>query len=455
MIAQFDAALMLDHVRALVVTLDGFGQVLAAGGGAGGFLGMDPQELVGRNIMEYVAPSEHDAVATYFMHAAGGTVHTVPRPMPFRSRAVGADGTEHDVDVIPSGVTDEHGEMCGWVVLLVPLALESAAARSLDAELAGEPRRVVRERLCDELSYDNDWGVLRWFYVDFESGKPTVNGPSDFAPIRTALQVAIDAGWQPWSDSSGRRELLRQTPLSSREDFDIDVPDIVREAAAPWIVDRRELRMSCATVVSHGGIVGAYIDVGFLPPEDRLAVSTNVFQRVDRHIDVTRLLEDRWRDQDRLVMAATRDSMTGVANRDTFNNALADADESTAVLYIDVDCFKEVNDRWGHAIGDDVLVEIARRIESCCRPTDLVARFGGDEFVVLLRDVDPATAHQIGERIVVAAGEPLGWERGPTHVTLSVGLAPAWGADDAVDRADRAMLTAKRQGRGRLVAAQV
>ena len=123
------------------------------------------------------------------------------------------------------------------------------------------------------------------------------------------------------------------------------------------------------------------------------------------------------------------------------------------MLYVDVDRFKDVNDRWGHAIGDRVLVEIARRIARSCHPDDLVARFGGDEFVVLLRGVDAATADVVGRRVLANAAAPLRMDDGPDRVTLSVGVALAASGEDPVDAADRAMLTAKRLGRDRIVTA--
>jgi diguanylate cyclase (GGDEF)-like protein len=83
----------------------------------------------------------------------------------------------------------------------------------------------------------------------------------------------------------------------------------------------------------------------------------------------------------------------------------------------------------------------------------VVARFGGDEFVVMLRAVDDATARRIGERILIEVARPLALTEGPDHVTVSVGLAPSAHGETALDLADRAMLTAKRQGRDRLVTA--
>jgi len=198
--------------------------------------------------------------------------------------------------------------------------------------------------------------------------------------------------------------------------------------------------------------VAAYVLVGRVPADyDVSQVNANVLARIQLLVDATSLLMARWRDRDRLVEAATRDPLTGLANRDAFADVMAGAGDLAALLYIDVDHFKSVNDRYGHEVGDRVLVEIGRRIVEACRPTDTVARFGGDEFVVLLDDVDAEHAQQVGERIVELVGAPMIEVDGLDPVTVSVGLAVLVSSDDVIDAADRAMLQAKRSGRGRLV----
>ncbi|MCU1493874.1 MAG: diguanylate cyclase/phosphodiesterase with sensor(s), partial [Acidimicrobiaceae bacterium] len=124
---------------------------------------------------------------------------------------------------------------------------------------------------------------------------------------------------------------------------------------------------------------------------------------------------------------ASRDPLTGLLNRAEIEDALAQrlrsAPERVALLYCDLDGFKSVNDNHGHDVGDELLVEIARILETKTRPTDLVGRLGGDEFAVLLDSPDPSEAHSLACRIAVAIAELSSYRRLP--VSASVGAATA------------------------------
>src|SRR2546429_2374635 len=115
------------------------------------------------------------------------------------------------------------------------------------------------------------------------------------------------------------------------------------------------------------------------------------------------LLADGDRRHHELVRLAERDPLTGVANRRGFDRALAELQDraatpgSGALILLDLDNFKQVNDRLGHQRGDEVLRDVARAIRRRFRDTDLVARLGGDEFAVLLRDVDPQRAQAVAD----------------------------------------------------------
>jgi diguanylate cyclase (GGDEF)-like protein len=171
-------------------------------------------------------------------------------------------------------------------------------------------------------------------------------------------------------------------------------------------------------------------------------------------------------DQAALAQLATRDGLTGLLNRREILRLLRDElDRSRrygnafAVLLLDVDHFKTVNDTWGHPAGDEVLRAVAARIQNEVRPTDKPARYGGEEFMVLLPETTEEGAVLLAERIRSCIAElPAAASAGkPIAVTASVGVAayPASGGDEEalVSAADRALYRAKAQGRNRVVRA--
>ena len=170
-----DAAAVLGLVRPLVLVVDGFGQIAGAYGGMDGFLGHVTGSLVGRNVLDLVAPSEHEEVASYFVAQGADEVRTTVLPMPFRVRVIGAAGDEQLVDVIATGRTLE-GDAIGWVVVLVPLAMEASVARSLDAELAGATHDHVKQLLAEELEVNDPGWCTRVFLVEFTDDAPLVIG---------------------------------------------------------------------------------------------------------------------------------------------------------------------------------------------------------------------------------------------------------------------------------------
>jgi diguanylate cyclase (GGDEF)-like protein len=158
---------------------------------------------------------------------------------------------------------------------------------------------------------------------------------------------------------------------------------------------------------------------------------------------------------------ALRDWLTGLGNRalllerlDTL--AAAPATTLTALVFIDLDGFKEVNDRHGHLAGDRVLQSVADRIRSVSRPADTVVRWGGDEFLVLLEDVAGHEVVDIAQRVCDAVSEPVLYRGQELQVSASVGISyhspeDVSSVDDLVRRADAAMYRAKAAGRDRWV----
>jgi diguanylate cyclase (GGDEF)-like protein len=160
--------------------------------------------------------------------------------------------------------------------------------------------------------------------------------------------------------------------------------------------------------------------------------------------------------------AASTDALTGLPNRryfDEFCGLLARrrrAEDAVGVLMIDIDRFKALNDRFGHATGDDVLRAVARAIAGAVRGADVPARYGGEEFAVLLRNPSGDVAVEVAQRVRRAVGSLDVSEFGPPGVTVSVGVAVAETEDEPIaqliERADKALYRAKRRGRNRVAA---
>lgn len=164
--------------------------------------------------------------------------------------------------------------------------------------------------------------------------------------------------------------------------------------------------------------------------------------------------------QAELTRLALQDQATGLPNRacmqdriDSAVSRLARRREPLAVLFCDLDRFKEINDQYGHAAGDDLLRQVARRLQSTVRGVDTVARFAGDEFVMLCEGLSSdAEVGLIAERVLAEFARPFDVGGVPVRVGCSVGAAtsddPAVTTDDLLRRADAAMYRAKMRGRG-------
>jgi diguanylate cyclase (GGDEF)-like protein/PAS domain S-box-containing protein len=175
-----------------------------------------------------------------------------------------------------------------------------------------------------------------------------------------------------------------------------------------------------------------------------------------RDVTERRELEQRLRHQ------AFHDGLTGLANRELFEDRLSHAlvrmrrhGDRTAVIFIDLDDFKTVNDSLGHAVGDELLRTAALRIQTALRAQDTAARFGGDEFAVLLEDLDGEDAADVAERIRQALVVPV--ELGDRRIapSASFGIAypdPATSATELIGNADVAMYAAKERGKGQAAA---
>ena len=173
----------------------------------------------------------------------------------------------------------------------------------------------------------------------------------------------------------------------------------------------------------------------------------------------SRDVSDRKRAEDRLLHDALHDALTGLPNRTLFMDRLAHcldrrsrlATYRCAVLFLDLDRFKMINDSLGHAAGDRLLTHVSARLKACLRPSDTLARLGGDEFAILLDDVkDASNAVRVAQRIQAELEVPFSLDGREIYSTASIGIAISdrhSGPEDVLRDADTAMYRAKGQGR--------
>lgn len=193
-----------------------------------------------------------------------------------------------------------------------------------------------------------------------------------------------------------------------------------------------------------------------------IASISPVFDEQGRLINYVAVKEDiteKKEQQDRIQHLAMHDLLTGLPNRILFHDRLEQAisrgkrfDKMAALLFVDLDEFKRVNDNYGHRVGDQIIKDAAQRIAKCIRSVDTAARFGGDEFVIVLQDLEDAKdANQVAERVIASICRPYQVDGKTCVIGVSIGIAlyPTHGLDpDTLLRnADQAMYQSKNDGR--------
>lgn len=190
---------------------------------------------------------------------------------------------------------------------------------------------------------------------------------------------------------------------------------------------------------------------------DELGRLSNAFDDMTQALaeDIAR----RERVEAQLAYQATHDSLTGLPNRhqliEELDQILIESNELLSVLFVDLDGFKEVNDRHGHGAGDELLIRVAERLRDVLRPMDFLARLGGDEFVIVLRGLGLMEAERLASRVVAALELPFIVSEVEVGISASIGVSSAASTDRSSERlikeADIAMYRAKAMGKGRAV----
>jgi diguanylate cyclase (GGDEF)-like protein len=328
-----------------------------------------------------------------------------------------------------------------------------------------ERGRIERERAMTERRTDFEARVQRSMAlsVDEPAVLASVGHTFEAAGLRSAeFLMAESEGGEltraiaPSAGGGCNVERASDCPavrLRQRLDFsDADAID-----ACPFLRDRREMASECVCVpVTIGDQTLAILRAEAPAAEELSAEDADWISILARNagerISALRAFANSQHQ-------ASTDSLTGLANRRTLEHAIASrtATGSYAVVFADIDHFKDLNDTFGHETGDDCLRAFARVLSRATRPGDLCARYGGEEFVVLLPDARSADAESIAERIQVLLAEELRDTR-LAPFTVSVGIAStnhASSIDEVIRAADHAMFQAKSAGRNRIVAETV
>ena len=420
-------------------------------------LGYGRDELIGRPATDFVHTDDLDTA----LEALGQIVESgsdlrpgdVP-PMAMRVRRKDGALSYFDVGAV---VALDDPDVQGIIIRGRPMNGQQLLDQALESLVASSPLADVLTYLQTGLAADLP-GSLVAIAHDRQDGHFELAVSSGLVPALTGAGPDLDPGRpSPWTRAVRERRTQLHPDLT-------DLPEALRVAA------------------EAAGLAACWVTPVFVPPDDAMVASVIVWRPiegapwvaqqvlVERTSQLTSLALARRHAENQLVHAARHDNLTGIPNRAVFFARLEElsarevgtgpdgAARRTAVLYLDLDGFKQVNDTQGHGAGDELLRLASDRITSCVRPDDLVARLGGDEFAVVCTDLAaPEEAELIAGRLVEAMAEPFPLAGGPVRVGLSVGVALAAPGHEPgdesmtrlVEAADRALYDAKQAGKGR------
>lgn len=420
----------------LFASLAGDGTIAWMSESARAVLGVEPATLVGTSGLALLHPDDHEVLVETMLESVRGAED---RPR-VGLRVAHADG--HWVPLEFGGMDMRDADGTGqFLVWGSPNEGTSRLLAFLGALLAGADLATLLDQ------------VVSWH-------DSTIPG------TRSALFVR---------DADGvHRCRARSSGLPARLSEPESVADLLAAAGDTLAIvertDLAELGEATAKVAVEAGIVGVWaipvVAPGAARPQAVLVswrqrpgpVLATQRRQVANTIQVVRLALEWTVTRAELVTAATTDLLTGLANRAQLDaRVAADRSALAGVLFCDLDDFKQVNDRYGHLVGDRILRESARRMAAAVRPTDLLVRLGGDEFAVWCPDLrTTADAERVADRLIGVLDVPIEVDGHQHHIGCSVGVAVAsvgdglhGDSDRLLAAADQALYRAKAAGKGR------
>lgn len=412
------------------VVLDAGGQVIWCSDRVEALLGFPASSLVGQHFLDIVHPSSHEAVLAEY--ARFGEEHE-RRPWvgpPMLLDLVHADGSRITCEV-SAATAAAHG-MQGVIVQVRRWRGTVLLYAAVDALAAGEPLDDVLVQLGAIIEHDVPGAVVfvaaGWDGHRFDVVAPAPGTvPAHRRLVTDLAELPADAWCREEGEPCGDAALVEGSGLVSCWSIPVTVRGDVRPSAAVFLFGSSPIPPP-----SHSTTV------------ERVATLVALAIESDRN-------RRAWR------RSAVTDRLTDLPNRTGLEEWLrgrAGERRTTdiAVLFCDLDEFKQVNDRLGHAVGDRTLQVVAERLRRSVRDGDFVCRWGGDEFVVVC--TDPSAAEALAQRLITHMREPIGLGDHRSEVGLSIGIT--YGTtrtplDDLLRESDRALLEAKAAGRNRYV----
>jgi diguanylate cyclase (GGDEF)-like protein/PAS domain S-box-containing protein len=403
------ARAIVSHSSDGLVVVDADGTLRFASAAADSMLGYAPGATVGRNAFDLVHPDDQVGALEGFESTMGSSDS---RPLPLLVRLRCADGSWLQTEIIATNhLGDEH---VGGLLLNI-----RDVERSMRTEAALRESEA-HHRLIVELAREGIWTVDAL-------GRTTFANRAMAEMLDTTVSEMLECSMFDFVDGEKKAvaadNVERFQAAAGAEEHDIQLT--TRSGRSVWT------RMNTSPITDHAGTYRGAI-----------ALVTDITER--------RVLEQR------LAADAREDALTGIANRTALFESLGAklaAGHWVAALYIDLDDFKNANDAFGHAVGDEVLRTVASRLSGVVRAGDIVARVGGDEFVVVSDAfADPKEAIALGCRIRDVLARRVSLAATEVEIGASVGIAWVCGADadSLLSDADRALYCAKRAGRGRV-----
>ena len=350
--------------------------------------------------------------------------------------------------------------------VLLSAAHETAANRYAQAQRLAGDLRLADQQLTLAAQLAVATGEQRWI-DEYEIRLPEL----DEALIRAKALAPPEVAGRFVRETHSAYEQLASMRESAFEALAVEASDVAREIFQSERYRNNTQLLAAATAeltattieVTRGELAALKLRefmIGAVELLGPLLLGVALWRRLSSRLDKSRaFFLDA---EDRMQRLASSDLLTGLANRTALHDAMATTlaraerdGHRMAVLMIDLDRFKPINDRHGHMIGDLVLKEVAHRLRRSLRAGELQARYGGDEFVVVIEETsDPANAQAVAQRIVHALGQPMTIDALSLSIGASVGIArypdDARSEDELLRKADSALYRAKASSRGQV-----